>query len=311
MNPTDNQTLDFAREIPFDQILTNPILDIAARLWETDRYDAFKICYRSMRRLDDLVDHRKETGEPINAAEVELFTRMMADWVKQVAERKVTDPFVAQMVETTDRFAIPLWPWERLVRSMVYDLTHNGYASFLQFLRYTEGAAISPAAIFMHLIGLPKVGDLPAYDIREGARALALFSYLVHIVRDFQKDHKANLNYFCDDLMTRAGVSRTECTEIAHSEEPTKAFRRLIAEYVRLAEFYRQKARRKIDSLLPLLEPRYQLSLELIYQLYEQIFAKIDPEKGNFSGAELNPSEAEIKERIDLTIDRFVPVSAG
>lgn len=311
MNPTDNQTLDFAREIPFDQILTNPILDIAARLWETDRYDAFKICYRSMRRLDDLVDHRKETGEPINAAEVELFTRMMADWVKQVAERKVTDPFVAQMVETTDRFAIPLWPWERLVRSMVYDLTHNGYASFLQFLRYTEGAAISPAAIFMHLIGLPKVGDLPAYDIREGARALALFSYLVHIVRDFQKDHKANLNYFCDDLMTRAGVSREECTEIAQSEEPTKAFRRLIAEYVRLAEFYRQKARRKIDSLLPLLEPRYQLSLELIYQLYEQIFAKIDPEKGNFSGAELNPSEAEIKERIDLTIDRFVSVSSG
>ena len=63
MTPSKDQTLDFAREIPFDEILTNPILDIAARVWEQDRYDAFKICYRSMRRLDDLVDHRKETGE--------------------------------------------------------------------------------------------------------------------------------------------------------------------------------------------------------------------------------------------------------
>lgn len=311
MNPTKDQTLDFAREIPFDQILTNPILDIAARVWEPDRYDAFKICYRSMRRLDDLVDHRKERGEPINATEVELFTRMMSDWVAAVAERKVSDPFVAQMVETTDKFAIPLWPWERLVKSMVYDLTHNGYVSFVTFLRYTEGAAISPAAIFMHLIGLPRIGALPPYDIRDGARALALFSYLVHIVRDFQKDHQANLNYFSDDLMARAGVTRAKCTEIAHSTRPTDAFRRLIGEYVRIAAFYRQKARRKIDSILPLLEPRYQLSLELIYQLYDQIFAKIDPKNGNFSGAELNPSGPEIKERIDLTIDRFAPVSSG
>lgn len=310
MNPASDQTLDFAREIPFDEILTNPILDIAARVWEPDRYDAFKICYRSMRRLDDLVDHRKETGEPINAHEVELFTRMMSDWVTQVAERKLSDPFVAQMIETTEKFKVPLWPWDRLVKSMVYDLTHNGYASFMQFLRYTEGAAIAPAAIFMHLIGIPKTGCIPAYDIRDGARALALFSYLVHIVRDFQKDHKANLNYFCDDLMARAGVTQAQCTEIAHSEKPSHAFRDLIAAYVRIADFYRLKARRKIDSIMPLLKPRYQLSLELIYQLYNQIYDKIDPESGNFTGIELNPSEAQIKELIEVTIDRFRPVNA-
>jgi hypothetical protein len=55
----NNTYIDFAIDVEFDKILTNPILDIAARFWEKDRYEAFKVCYRSMRVIDDLVDNRK------------------------------------------------------------------------------------------------------------------------------------------------------------------------------------------------------------------------------------------------------------
>lgn len=51
--------LQVPHELDFQQILTNPILDIAAHVWEEERYNAFKICYRTMRILDDLVDDRK------------------------------------------------------------------------------------------------------------------------------------------------------------------------------------------------------------------------------------------------------------
>lgn len=62
-NPVTNYQItaqfDFCHELDFQQILTNPILDIAAHVSEEERYKTFKICYRTMRILDDLVDDRK------------------------------------------------------------------------------------------------------------------------------------------------------------------------------------------------------------------------------------------------------------
>ena len=46
-----------------------------------------------------------------------------------------------------------------------------------------------------------------------------------------------------------------------------------------------------------MLQPRYRLSLEMIYQLYLQIFERIDPQQGTFTGAELQPEPAEIDRR--------------
>lgn len=307
MNSTDNHTLDFVRDVPFDQILTNPILDIAARFWEKDRYEAFKVCYRSMRRLDDLVDHRKETGELISASEARQFQAMMTDWLQMVRREETADPFVAEMVVAIGKYSIPIWPWERLLTAMAYDLSHNGYSSFLVFLRYTEGAAISPASIFMHLIGYQPELKAPPYDIRLAARDLAIFSYLTHIIRDFQKDRLVHLNYFADDILKAHSVAAADLDQSAKSGEPTASFRALVSEYKRLADRYRLRARSRIDQLRPLLAPRYQLSLELIYQLYLQIFERIDPDKGSFTTEELNPTPPEVKARIDLTLENFTP----
>ena len=54
---------------------------------------------------------------------------------------------------------------------------------------------------------------------------------------------------------------------------------------------------------------RYQLSYELIYQLYTQIFDKINPETGLFTADEILPSAADIKTKIDSTVSSFVPKS--
>ena len=40
-----------------------------------------------------------------------------------------------------------------------------------------------------------------ALMLRSAATPCAMFSYLVHIIRDFQKDQQNNLNYFADDVM--------------------------------------------------------------------------------------------------------------
>jgi len=272
--------LDFAVGLEFDQILTNPILDIAARFWDEDRYHAFRVCYRSMRRIDDLVDNRKKSGYLISDDEAAQYARIFHKWLGSVRQGNGIDSLQEEFIETLDKFALPLWPWERLCRAMVYDLKHDGYRSFPVFLRYADGAAVAPAAIFMHLCGVAEHDGgyvKPMYDIRRAARPLALFSYLVHIIRDFQKDQQSNLNYFSDDLLQQYSLNVKKLREIAKGGKIESSFRSLMERYQSFAEYYRRQARQRIVEIAPLLSPRYQLSLEVIYSLYSQIFERIDP----------------------------------
>jgi phytoene synthase len=301
--------IDFGGEKDFSDILTNPFLDIAARFWEPDRYAAFQVCYRSMRRLDDLVDDRKVAGSPITADEKARYRQMMEDWLESLRENRPIDAFQTDILSAMNRFAIPTWPWERLCKAMLYDLDHNGFDSFRLFLRYAEGAAIAPASVFTHLCGVRKQDDSnfvpPAYDIRQAARALAIFSYLVHIVRDFQKDQVRGLNYFADAELVARKISLADMRRTAEGGPVFDQLRDLIGLYKRLADYYREKARAQLDLLAPHLKPRYQLSMEIIYGLYHLVFERIEPETGLFTEEELNPTPAEIQERLADTVDNF------
>jgi len=61
-----------------------------------------------------------------------------------------------------------------------------------------------------------------------------------------------------------------------------------------------------INKIRLLHEPRYQLSLEIIFNLYLMVFEKIDVVKGNFKTAELNPTPEETRQRVYDTIINFI-----
>lgn len=304
--------LDFAPHLDFGAILKNPILDVAAHLWEDERYEAFRVCYRSMRIIDDVVDDRKSTGILISHDEVTALSEQMRLWLGSIRDGSATEEFASQFAATLRQFDLPLWPWERLCRAMVYDLKHDGFATFLTFARYAEGAAIAPAAIFVHLCGAQATADgfkRPSYNIRWAARPLALFSYLVHIIRDFETDQRDNLHYYADSILGRCGLVRSDLKEIALTGRPTPPFRVLMGKYRAIAEYYRRQARVRVNLVLPYLSPRYQLSLEMIYSLYLQTFERIEPDSGSFTKEALNPAPAELRARIEQTIEQFSPVS--
>ena len=294
----------------FEKILTSPILDIAARFWEKERYDAFRVCYRSMRLIDDFVDCRKATGVAPTKAEIIESRKLIQDWSEKIANGTDSEAN-GDLSRTIKQFCVPIWPWQRLAQAMIYDLDHNGFVSIRSFLRYCEGAAIAPAAVFVHLCGVKKQGSKyqqPEFDIRRAARPLALFSYLVHILRDFEKDQLNNLNYFSDELLAKNNISKEELKNYAVSQVTDQKLRALFSDYKKIAEFYQERARRTFKHLLPQLESRYQLSLQIIYALYSHIFEKIDPENGGFSEEKLILSPAEVQKRIDLTVSTFQPV---
>lgn len=300
--------LDFVREINFKQFLTNPILDIGARFWEPERYEAFKTSYISMRVMDDLVDDRKNQGAKLSESEKKSVASEINAWVSALEKGRPIDTEQKQLLETIQRFQIPLWPWKKLAKSMIYDLNHNGFSNLQTFLQYCEGAAVSPGSIFMHLSGVRKENgnyQSPEFDTQRAARPLAIFCYLIHVIRDFQKDQNNHLNYLAEDLISKNGLNRQMLREIASGGEIPKGFRRLIQKYVESAAYYQNKAREMLIQLTVSLEPRYQLGLEIIYNLYLQIYERIDISNGRFTSEELNPSPEEVHTRINDTITTF------
>lgn len=297
--------IDIFNSIDFEKIKDHPNILIAANFWEEERYMAAKTCYKFMRAIDDLIDDYKASGRIISGKEKEQFEKEVEIWLRTIFSGDSRHPLKNELTSTIMRFQIPSWPLEAFAKSMLYDIHNDGFASLQTFLDYASGASVAPAAIFVHLAGLRNLNGKysePLFNVREAARSCAVFSYLVHIIRDFQKDQLNNLNYFADNLIEKHGLSREKLADIAKGSEIPDGFRRLVGEYFSLADEYRIKTIGCIDEIWPYLEPRYQLSLEIIFELYILVFEKIDISNGYFTSEELNPTALESKQRVYRTI---------
>jgi phytoene/squalene synthetase len=308
MNSQRDKFLETFNSIDFLQIKDHPNILIAARFWDADRYQAAKICYKFMRSIDDLIDNYKAENKLIKQEERKEFITDVEDWLKMIMTSREYNEQQKELNETIEKFRIPLWPMEAFAKSMIYDINHDGFPTLDVFLEYSGGASVSPASIFVHLNGLQKINgryEDPPFDVRWAATPCAIFSYLVHIIRDFQKDQLNNLSYFADDLIIKNGLSREILQEFAEGKPVNDNFRNLVRQYYLLADEYRIKTYDIIKEISPLLEPRYQLSLEIIFDLYLMIFERIDLKNGKFTSEELDPSPDEIKQRVYNLIMRF------
>lgn len=307
-NSHKEQFIEIFDSIDFNKIIDHPNILIAANFWDEERFCAAKTCYRFMRQIDDLIDNHKAANRMIAAGERKEFLTDVNEWLKMIVITDDCNPEKAALIKTIERFNIPLWPLEAFAKSMIYDINNDGFASVESFLTYAQGASVAPASIFVHLSGLTsRDGHYkdPSFDVREAATPCAIFSYLVHIVRDFQKDQFNNLNYFADDRIRENGLTRHDLKNIALGAPVSGGFRNLIREYCELADDYRLRTREVIKRIGPAMEPRYRLSLEIIFSLYQMVFERIDPEKGNFTSYELNPTYEETRERVWDTILNF------
>jgi phytoene/squalene synthetase len=308
MDSDRERFLSIFKTIDFHKIIDHPNILVAAKFWEEERYDAAKTCYRLMRSIDDLIDDYKAAHKVIRTEERTTFSTEVHNWINMVRDNSDKDPFQKELSGCISKFKMPLWPLDDFAKSMLYDIDHNGFATLKDFIEYSKGASVAPASIFVHLNSISRKNgkyEVPPFDVREAATPCAMFSYFVHIIRDFQKDQLNNLNYFADDLILRYNLTREKLSEIAHGTKPGKDFRNLIKVYFDLADEYRQKTSDMIKKISPLLEPRYQISLEVIFNLYLMVFERIDIEKGTFTTKELNPTPEETKERVYKTILKF------
>ena len=258
-----------------------------------------------MRAIDDLIDNHKANHVRIEEVEKKQFVADVDHWINLIIEKSNNHPLQKELIETIDQFQIPFWPMEAFAKSMIYDIHNDGFSTFQDFMNYAGGASVAPASIFVHLCGIRKKNGQytgPEFDVKKASTPCAVFSYLIHIIRDFQKDQLNNLTYFADDLIAKNELTRRDLKDIALGGVIRPGFRDLIRNYYLVADDYRQKTFDAINDIWPFLEPRYQLSLEIIFNLYLMVFERINIEHGNFTETELNPTSVEIKERVYQTI---------
>jgi len=308
MTTQTQKFLDIFYTIDFNRIKDHPNILIAANFWESERFLAARICYRLMRMIDDAIDNYKAENKTITPEVKKLLKSDIDKWLRSIYEKNEDSSIHGELINAIDRFLIPLWPMEAFAKSMVYDADHDGFATIESFIDYSMGASVAPASIFVHLNSIRRVNGAytnPPFDIKWASTPCALFSYIVHIIRDFQKDQLNNLNYFADEFILKYGLTRESLHEFAEGKPVNDKFRNLIRHYYSLADNYRRKTYEVLQSIQPLLEPRYKLSLEIIFNLYLMVFERIGIENGSFTTEELCPGPDEIKERVHQTILDF------
>lgn len=304
---TREEFIALFESIDFDKIIDHPNILIAANFWDEERYQAARTCYKFMRTLDDLIDNHKAEHNGIAEEEKDSLKDSLNHWMDMLRAGKNPEPFSNGLTETINRFRIPLWALEAFAESMLYDINHDGFATIGDFVQYAGGASVAPASVFVHLAGLQKndgVYSEPPFNVRRTASPCAMFSYFVHIIRDFRKDQLNNLSYFSDDIVYRHNLTRADLKNIALGAPVSDGFREMMREFYRITDGYRISTLRVINEVCPLLEPRYRLSLEIIFDLYMMVFERIDPDKGSFSTEELNPTPSETRERVRKVILR-------
>lgn len=294
-------------EINFDEIKKHPNILIAARFWSEERYRAATVCYKFMRKIDDMIDNRKAETTELSECEKVLYIQKIDEWVNCLGLTEAIAPQFDEVVDVVKDFEIPLEIFNRFAGSMFYDINNNGFETFEQFINYSEGASVSPAAVFVHLCCLNtknKPYVVPGLNVVDAARPCAMFSYIVHIIRDFQADQNNNLNYFAIDILKKYGLNPKDLRLAAKTGIIPDVFRNVIAFYMQHAEKYRLQTEQQIEKLAPYLEPQYLLSLEIIYQLYKQVYDRIDVSNGTFTKQELNPSPREIEVMVNQVVEK-------
>jgi presqualene diphosphate synthase len=193
----------------------------AARLLPSARQDLFFTTYAAMRVVDDLVDEdfltRPHEQREIARAGV-LDT--ISDWKDQCisgpgGQGPLHPDVVAALADTAGRSDLGDWPWHALAGAMRMDAEEREMRNWDDFLEYCAGATVAPAAIFIYLLAAEPANsagyhyDLPK-PARDYAVDLAIYCYIVHILRDLAKDagRSPRLITIPTEVLAQAGLVR-------------------------------------------------------------------------------------------------------
>ncbi|MBI4551483.1 MAG: squalene/phytoene synthase family protein [Candidatus Latescibacteria bacterium] len=267
---------------------------------DVERYRAFCAQYAIMRVVDDRIDalpSRSTLSSDARRAEQKI---VMA-WRHAVtaAHRGQTadfSPLMSHLVHpqagdllealtgACERFPVPLSLWDNFFDAMEWDLERSRFRTYQEFLGYAEGATVAPTTIYLYLLSASEQADgryrpPDDFDLIRCGRALGIFSYLGHILRDLPDDLSTGgdgLLYFAADDLSRHHLTEEMLFADLAAGRGSEALRGLVADLAGRGRADLAEGRGYLTALDGRLTPDCTFILELIITIYEAVLTKIE-----------------------------------
>lgn len=267
---------------------------------DVERYRAFCAQYAIMRVVDDRIDalpSRSALSPEARRAEREIVTAwrhvvtaahrgQTADFshlMSRLAHPQAGDLLHA-LTGSFQRFPVPLSLWDNFFDAMEWDLERARFRTHQEFLSYAEGATVAPTTIYLYLLVAREQADgryrPPAgFDLIRCGRALGLFSYLGHILRDLPDDLSTGddgLLYFAADDLRQHHLTEEMLFADLTAGHGSEALCGLVADLAGRARVNLAEGRGYLTALAGRLTPDCAFILELIITIYEAVLNKIE-----------------------------------
>lgn len=251
----------------------------ATRLLPRFRQDLFAGAYAAMRVIDDAVDEDflvrpeqdRHAGRAAMAATVEA-------WRRQTAEGAIDGPLSSSVAlgfqATVGCSDLGPEPWNGLAAAMTEDVAEADMPDWEAFDRYADGATVAPATVFIYLLACRFSDGHYRCDLPERPRYyasdLAVFCYLVHILRDLAKDagSRGRLVTIPRTVLAGFGLDRDTLADALATGDHAKVDR-LADVLLNRADLHRSRGRERLTELMPHLDLREKVALEGLVRVYE------------------------------------------
>ncbi|WP_085580184.1 squalene/phytoene synthase family protein [Thalassospira mesophila] len=261
----------------------------------------FLAAYASMRVIDDIVDDgflEKSDAERDNLRD-DTFD-IIDRWQDQIEAAKVMadnpwpdvgplpGPVYDALTLTLGESDLSVEPWVKLAEALRKDVAEDPLDEWDDFIAYCEGATAAPASIFVYLLSaryddeIGYVSNLTASPLYH-ARDMAIFCYVIHILRDLPIDVKGpdRLVTIPGEMLLAADISIGEIRN-AIGQQDYDTLNVLGTFMLEKAWEHFETGQARSAELLAILEPEETDTLSRLFSVYIELAAMMDGGYGAF-----------------------------
>ena len=215
--------------------------------------------YGFARYADEIVDDLSST------LTIEEKAKVLKVWGEKVLEDirlgRSDDHVGRALVDTVQRFNIPIEHFEAFLHSMTMDLSVTEYQTYDDLMEYVYGSA---AVIGLQMVPILGASDLKAY---EAAQKLGIAFQLANFIRDVSEDLDRGRIYLpLDDLKT-AGVSK----EMLAAKKLTPEIKQALQYQIERVRRLQREAAEGITLLDPVSQPCINAASELYCGIVDEV----------------------------------------
>ena len=292
-----NETISIKKSIAFCRGVArraNANFSYAATLLPVRKREFFYASYAAMRIIDDIVDDEfMVLSQNERRAIRGKYRNILKSWLKQVChlDDKTKGPLdirvITALQNTVGKSDMGTTHWQELAGALKMDILESSMRTWNEFINYCEGATVSPASIYIYISASsynPSEGY--TYNLKKRpryyAKNLAIYCYIVHILRDLAKDAEGSTRLITipDEVLKEANLTRkTIKSAIVNKSQKIFELTQILSEK---AVYYKEKGHEAIEELYPVIGNREALALKGLIGVYDKLFVVASEKSTDF-----------------------------